>query len=79
MLSFEGSGVKGIGFVGAIAVAEEKGFTWQNVAGTSAGAIVATLLASGYTTDEMREVSSNIQCSISTIDKSTNEHHPKLP
>jgi len=57
---FEGGGVKGIGFVGAIAVAEERGFTWQNVAGTSAGAIVATLIAAGYTAGEMREILSNL-------------------
>jgi len=42
---FEGGGVKGIGLVGAVAVAEEKGYHWVNVAGTSAGAIVAALLA----------------------------------
>jgi NTE family protein len=53
---FEGGGVKGIGFVGAIAMAEEKGFTWQNVAGTSAGAIVAALIAAGYTALEMKEI-----------------------
>ena len=57
---FEGGGVKGIGFVGAIAVAEKRGITWQNVAGTSAGAIVATLLAAGYTADEMREILSSL-------------------
>ena len=53
---FEGGGVKGIGFVGAIAVAEEKGYQWVNVAGTSAGAIVAALLAAGYSAAEMKEV-----------------------
>lgn len=53
---FEGGGVKGIGFVGAIDVAERQGFTWQNVAGTSAGAIVATLIAAGYTAEEMKEI-----------------------
>ena len=42
---FGGGGVKGIGFVGAIAVAEERGYKWVNVAGASAGAIVAALLA----------------------------------
>lgn len=46
---FEGGGVKGIGLVGALIVAEERGYTdWQRVAGTSAGAIVASLLAAGY-------------------------------
>jgi NTE family protein len=53
---FEGGGVKGIGLVGAIAVAEERGYRWMNVAGTSAGAIVAALLASGYTASEMKEI-----------------------
>jgi len=70
---FEGGGVKGIGFVGAIAVAEERGFTWQNVAGTSAGAIVATLIAAGYTAGEMREILGNLDYNNfkdrSTIDK----------
>ncbi|MDP3878770.1 MAG: patatin-like phospholipase family protein [Dehalococcoidales bacterium] len=53
---FEGGGVKGIGLVGAIAVAEERGIAWQNVAGTSAGAIVATLIAAGYNAGEMKEI-----------------------
>jgi len=53
---FEGGGVKGIGLVGAVAVAEERGYEWQNVAGTSAGAIVAALLAAGYTAAEMKEI-----------------------
>lgn len=53
---FEGGGVKGIGFVGSISVAEERGFTWQNVAGTSAGAIVAALIAAGYTGKELKEI-----------------------
>ncbi len=53
---FEGGGVKGIGLVGAVAVAEERGYQWQNVAGTSAGAIVATLLSAGYTAAEMKEI-----------------------
>lgn len=53
---FEGGGVKGIGLVGALAVAEERGHVWQNVAGTSAGAIVAALVAAGYTAAEIKGV-----------------------
>ena len=47
---FEGGGVKGIAFAGAIAAAEKDGGVeeWVNIAGTSAGAIVAALLAVGY-------------------------------
>jgi NTE family protein len=53
---FEGGGVKGIGLVGAVAIAEEKGYQWVNLAGTSAGAIVASLLAAGYTGAELRGI-----------------------
>ena len=52
---FEGGGVKGIGLVGAVAVAEEKGYQFVNVAGTSAGAITAALMAAGYSAKEMKE------------------------
>jgi NTE family protein len=47
---FEGGGVKGIAFAGALAAAEtEAGVReWVNVAGTSAGSIVSALLVAGY-------------------------------
>jgi NTE family protein len=53
---FEGGGVKGIGLVGAVAVTEESGYQWVNIAGTSAGAIVAALLAAGYSAAEMKQI-----------------------
>lgn len=53
---FEGGGVKGIGLVGAIAVTEEHGYTFENIAGTSAGAIVGALVAAGYSAFEMRAI-----------------------
>jgi NTE family protein len=55
-LVLQGGGVKGIGLVGALAVLEERGFQVQNLAGTSAGAIVATLSAAGYTAKELKKV-----------------------
>ena len=45
-LALEGGGVKGIGIVGAVSVLAEAGYRFQRVAGTSAGAIAATLIAS---------------------------------
>ncbi|MDM5223553.1 patatin-like phospholipase family protein [Peribacillus sp. NJ11] len=51
---FEGGGVRGIGFVGAIEVLEENGYEWERLAGTSAGSIIATLLASGYSGKEIK-------------------------
>lgn len=53
---FEGGGVKGIALVGALSAAESKGYTWENVAGTSAGAIVASLVAVGYKADEIKKI-----------------------
>jgi NTE family protein len=55
-LVFEGGGVKGIGLAGAYSVLEERGFEPKNVAGTSAGAITAALIAARYTADELREI-----------------------
>ena len=44
-LALEGGGVKGIGIVGAVSVLAEAGYRFQRVAGTSAGAIAASLIA----------------------------------
>lgn len=70
---FEGGGVKGIGLVGAVSVAEEKGYRWVNLAGTSAGAIVAALLAAGYSAAELRQVMNELDYNkfkdASTLDK----------
>ena len=57
----EGGGVKGIALLGAIYYLEEKGYTFQNFAGTSAGAIVSSLLAVGYTGKELKELLLNIK------------------
>ena len=55
-LVFEGGGVKGIGLAGAYATIAERGFTPHGVAGTSAGAITAALVAAGYTADELADL-----------------------
>jgi NTE family protein len=51
---FEGGGVRGIAFIGAIQAMEEEKVEWQRLAGTSAGAVIAALLASGYKSYEIR-------------------------
>jgi NTE family protein len=55
-LVFEGGGVKGIGLVGAFSVLEERGYEPQNIAGTSAGSILATLIAARYSAAELHEL-----------------------
>ncbi len=44
-LALEGGGVKGIGLVGAVLALSEAGYSFRGVAGTSAGAIAACLIA----------------------------------
>jgi NTE family protein len=46
-LVLEGGGVKGLGIVGAVVRLMEEGYTFSRVAGTSAGSMVAALLAAG--------------------------------
>jgi NTE family protein len=61
-LVFEGGGVKGIGYVGALQVLEDRGILGNvtRVGGTSAGAINAVLLACGYGQEETRQVLSQL-------------------
>ncbi|BFH13161.1 patatin-like phospholipase family protein [Paenibacillus melissococcoides] len=52
---FEGGGVKGISLAGAVQAAENYGFSFHRVAGTSSGSVVAALIAAGYSAEEMRQ------------------------
>jgi NTE family protein len=53
-LVLQGGGVKGIALVGAVDRLLER-FEVQRVGGTSAGAIVAALIAAGYSREELRD------------------------
>jgi NTE family protein len=55
-LVFEGGGVKGIGLAGAWCHLAEQGYTAERVAGTSAGAITAALVAAGMSAADLREL-----------------------
>ena len=50
---FEGGGARGLAHVGALRALEEEGHALVGVAGTSAGAIIAALVAVGYRPDEI--------------------------
>jgi predicted acylesterase/phospholipase RssA len=50
---FEGGGALGAAFSGALRVLEDDGVWFARVAGTSAGAITAALIAAGYTAKEI--------------------------
>lgn len=60
---FAGGGVRGIAYVGALEVAEQHDYCWDYVAGTSAGAIVASLVAAGYTATELHAAMQEIDYS----------------
>ena len=52
---FEGGGVKGLALVGGLLEFADHGYTdWVNVAGTSAGAIVASYLATGHSAEQAK-------------------------
>jgi NTE family protein len=55
-LVFEGGGVKGIGLAGAYRELADRGYRPECVAGTSAGAITAALVAVGYTGAELEDI-----------------------
>lgn len=61
-LVFEGGGVKGIAYAGAMKVLDKEGILpgIERVGGTSAGAINATMFALGYTADEQRSILRNL-------------------
>ena len=63
-LVFSGGGIKGIGFVGCLNCLIEKGLYEQKnikkLIGTSAGSIIATFLAVGYTIKEINELAKEI-------------------
>ena len=50
---FEGGGARGLAHIGAVSFCEKRGLKFEAVAGTSAGAIVAALVAAGYSAEEM--------------------------
>ena len=53
---FSGGDMKGFAYVGAIQVLEERGIKFKRVAGTSAGAILATFIAAGFKAKELEEI-----------------------
>ena len=53
---FEGGGVKGTAFLGALRCFGDVGVQWRKVAGTSAGAITAATVAAGFSIAELENV-----------------------
>jgi NTE family protein len=62
-LGFQGGGIKGLAYIGALKQLQEYGLDMNKIkrfAGTSAGSQIATLLAVGYDIEELEAIFSNI-------------------
>lgn len=55
-LVFEGGGVLGICYIGALKALEEKGYSIGRCAGTSAGSVISALTIAGYNNYELAEL-----------------------
>jgi NTE family protein len=53
---FEGGGVRGIAFLGALRCCADLGLRWRKLAGTSAGAITAAFMAANFSIDELEQI-----------------------
>ena len=53
---FGGGAIRGVAYVGALKALDELGVEIQTLAGSSVGSIIASLLAVGYTTDDIYEI-----------------------
>jgi len=58
-LVLSGGGAKGVAHIGVIRALEENGVPIDYVTGTSMGAIIGALYATGYSPDEMEEIVSS--------------------
>lgn len=53
---FQGNGILGIGYVGAVKALNENNYKIQRCAGTSSGSIIASLIAAGYDCRELDDI-----------------------
>jgi len=61
---FEGGGVRGVAFLGALRCCNDLGIRWRKLAGTSAGAITAAVLATDLSMDDLEELLGQLDYSI---------------
>lgn len=57
---FSGGGIKGFALIGAYQVIEEQGFRFVRLAGTSAGSIIASFIAAGYSSEEILQMMEDV-------------------
>jgi len=59
-LVFEGGGIKGLCYIGALRYLESRGMKINKCAGTSIGAIIASLVVAGYSSIELEQIVSSL-------------------
>lgn len=62
-LILSGGGIKGIAYIGMLEVAQSKGFSFENIGGVSAGALVGSFCGAGYKPHELRTIMSEFDFS----------------
>lgn len=67
LAAFQGGGAKGIAYVGAIQALEARDYQFKAVAGTSAGSIVAALIAAGFRSAELIGLVPRLLSAITTV------------
>ena len=55
-VAFEGGGIKGLAYIGAIKCLEDYGIKIFKASGTSVGSIFASLVVAGYKSFELEEI-----------------------
>jgi Predicted esterase of the alpha-beta hydrolase superfamily len=68
---FEGGGVRGVAFLGALRCCSDLGIRWRKLAGTSAGAITAAVLATDLSMDDLEELLGKLDYSIFLTQKNS--------
>lgn len=62
-VAISGGGIKGYALLGAIQELEEKGFSFEQFAATSSGAILASLYSAGYKSEEIQRMFTTVDVS----------------
>lgn len=71
-----GGGAKGYAHIGALKVIEEAGVKIDYIGGTSIGAIVGALYASGYSPDELEEIMYSLDLSSMIMNEKSRRELP---
>ncbi len=70
---FQGGGIKGLSYIGALRYLDEQNIKIGNVAGTSVGAIISSLIAAGYDSYELEDIINHLPLSILLPPKKENK------